>query len=73
MRDKMRTFLLNRKEDVSGISGTGIVAEGVQFSNGKCVVVWLTEYASVAIYDTMNDLQEVHCHEGKTLIEWIEG
>ncbi len=68
----MKLFYLNRKEDISGISGTGIVAEGVQFSNGKCVVAWLTDYKSVAIYDNIEDLQAVHCHEGKTIIEWIK-
>jgi hypothetical protein len=33
-RRRMRLFLLIRNEDVSGVSGTGIVAEGVEFSDG---------------------------------------
>ena len=31
----MNSFILRRLEDVSGVSGTGVVAEGVEFSNGK--------------------------------------
>jgi len=31
----MRTFFLERIEDETGISGTGIVAEGVEFSDGQ--------------------------------------
>lgn len=31
----IRTFKLNRKVDVTGVSGTGIVAEGTEFSNGR--------------------------------------
>lgn len=66
----MKQFVLNRLEDETGISGTGIVAEGVQFSSGKCVLTWLTQYTSVAVYDSMDDLLAVHGHNGKTLLEW---
>jgi hypothetical protein len=34
----IQTFFLYRWEDVSGVSGTGVVAEGVRFGNGKCAV-----------------------------------
>jgi len=37
----MRRFLLVRDCDPSGVSGTGIVAEGVQFSDGTAVMHWL--------------------------------
>lgn len=36
----MRVFELERLEDVSGISGTGIVAQGVEFDNGKVCIAW---------------------------------
>ena len=67
----MRAFVLNRIEDETGISGTGIVAEGVQFSNGKCALVWIPKYKSVAIYDSIDELVAVHGHNGKTRVEWI--
>ena len=52
----MRMFQMYRLEDESGVSGTGLVAEGVQFETGKCVVGWLTDIHSVAIYDRMEDV-----------------
>ena len=67
----MRMFHLVRIEDVSGISGTGIVAEGVLFSTGKCVLAWVTEYQSVAVYDSIEELEAIHGHNGRTKIEWL--
>lgn len=66
----MRTFQLQRIEDESGISGTGMVAEGIEFSNGKCALCWITKYRSVAIYDSITELEAVHGHDGKTIIVW---
>ena len=67
----MRLFRLRRIEDVSGVSGTGLIAEGVQFSNGKCALNWLTRFTSVAIYDDVQTLIAIHEHGGRTLLEWL--
>lgn len=40
---KARRFVLDRAFDGTGTSGTGIVAEGVQFSNGQVVIHWLSQ------------------------------
>ena len=45
----MRPFWLQRVEDESGVSGVGLVAEGVLFSNGWCSLTWLTGHKSVAV------------------------
>jgi hypothetical protein len=66
----MRLFELHREEDETGVSGVGVVAQGAQFDNGKCVVSWLTEVSSVAVYDSIVDVAAIHGHNGKTLIEW---
>jgi hypothetical protein len=68
----MRRFRLNRVIDETGISGTGYIAEGILFTNGKCILSWLTEHKSIAIYDTLNELIIIHGHNGKTKIEWID-
>ena len=68
----MRRFYLYRIEDESGVSGTGYVAEGVCFSNGKCALSWTTKYISIAIYDSITDLDNIHSHNGKTVIRWLE-
>ena len=70
----MRRFQLHRKDDESGVSGTGIVAEGVESSNGNCVLFWLTEVRSIsATYANIKDVELIHGHGGKTVIEWVDG
>lgn len=65
----MRTFYLARHEDVSGVSGTGIVAEGVEFSDGKCAIRWIVgDHRSVVVWDSVGDVQAIHGHDGKTRI-----
>lgn len=61
-------FHLERDEDESGVSGTGVVAEGIVFSNGKVVMSWLTEHTSIAVYENMAHLEAIHGHGGKTRI-----
>lgn len=68
----MRRFLLRRVEDISGISGVGDVAEGVLFSTGKTVLQWTTEFRSVAIYDSLDELMTIHSHDGRTLLVWLD-
>jgi len=68
----MRYFYLRRIEDESGTSGTGIVAEGVEFTNGQCVLHWLTQFSSIAIYPTIKELINIHGHNGKTVIEYYD-
>lgn len=64
----MKLFQLNRIRDISGVSGTGIVAEGVEFSNGKCVMSWLTGHQSIIVYDDMKTLVAVHERDGNAKI-----
>jgi hypothetical protein len=68
----MRRFQLLRVEDVSGVSGTGIVAEGVVFATGKVVLSWCSEYHSVTVYDSSADLLAVHGHHGRTRVDWLD-
>lgn len=64
----MRIFYLDRHEDISGVSGTGRVAEGIEFSDGTCVFKWLTQVNSLAYHHSLENVQEVHGHDGKTTI-----
>ena len=61
-------FQLHRSTDVHGNSGTGMVAEGVIFSSGKCAMQWLSGVASVAVFDSLSDLMAIHGHGGKTVV-----
>lgn len=67
----MRTFNLIRVEDESGVSGTGKVAQGVEFDDSTCALRWLTEYASTAVYNNIDTLEKIHGHNGKTKIVFV--
>lgn len=67
---RCRLFKLVRNIDDSGVSGTGIVAEGVEFSNGTCAMSWLTAMHSVAIYPNVRQLEAIHGHNGHTRVEF---
>ena len=70
----MLNFRLIRDEDVTGISGTGVVAEGTLFSNGAAVVAWLGEDASVVHWPKgMESVIRINGHGGKTRIVWEVG
>ena len=62
----MKVFYLNRAEDESGISGTGRVAQGFIFDNGRGAVTWLSDHPSVTIYDNIGEVHAIHGHGGKT-------
>lgn len=69
-RELPRRFHLLRREDVHGVSGNGVVAEGVQFTNGSTVLTWLTHLTSVAVYHSVDVLERIHGHDGKTIVIW---
>lgn len=68
----MRTFYLHRKEDATGISGTGKVAEGVEFANGWCALNWLTAHTSMGVYPSIAELEAIHGHGGRTEVVFEE-
>lgn len=69
---KMRTFKLVRTVDVSGVSGTGIVAEGVEFENGCVAMHWLSQYGCVGVYDNTTAVTKIHGHDGSTKIVFYD-
>ena len=71
MKTDMRTFVLLREEDETGVSGTGEVAEGVEFHDGTCALRWFGEMRSTGIYNSMIDLDKIHGHQGKTQVRWL--
>lgn len=66
----MRRFYLHRQEDVTGVSGTGRVAEGVVFSTGWVALTWLTAVNSLVFYPSIENVEKIHGHGGQTLIVW---
>ncbi|MEY2568818.1 MAG: hypothetical protein QOE35_3347 [Actinomycetota bacterium] len=58
----MRSFIMRREFDVSGVSGTGLVLEGVLFSTGVVVVHWLTPppRGSISVWDSLEQFLAIH-------------
>lgn len=67
----MRLFELHRAEDETGVSGSGVVCEGVEFSNGRVAMRWTPALSSIALYDSIGDVEAIHGHGGKTKVVWL--
>jgi len=65
-----RRFHLLRIEDIHQNSGTGVCAEGVEFSNGKCVMTWLTPISTVTVFENVLNIVSLHGHGHCTLLIW---
>ena len=66
----MRTFRLIRTEDVSGVSGTGRVAEGVEFHDGQVVMSWFGRHHTIEVSPSIETTMAIHGHDGKTKVVW---
>lgn len=69
----MKRFELHRDVDETGVSGTGVVAEGIEFSDGTAALRWRTvPFTSTAVYNNMAELETIHGHGGLTRVVWLE-
>lgn len=66
-----RTFYLQRYEDWSGISGTGLVAVGFEFDH-VVMLHWLDPHGSTFWYESVAMVERVHGHEGRTQVARCE-
>jgi hypothetical protein len=74
----IQTFTVARRSDETGVSGEGVVIEGVLLATGQCIAHWLypRPKGSIAIFDSMNDFITVHIkpHPGnRTIITYDDG
>ncbi len=68
----MRRIYLQRNEDESGVSGIGKVAEGVEYISGEVSLCWLTDTPSIGVYRSIEDVEAIHGHGGKTIVQWLD-
>lgn len=70
-----RVFHLVRYDDVSDVSGTGIVAQGCQFRDGHIALRWCvpTLPATWNLFDSIDDLLLLNGHQGRTVVKWVDG
>ena len=66
----MRLFRLVREQDLTGVSGIGEVAEGVEFSDGTVAMRWKVPVGagSTAFFRSIHDVKAVHGHGGATMV-----
>lgn len=74
----IQTFTVFRSSDESGVSGDGIVIEGVSLATGQCVIHWLypPPKGGIAIFESMDDFIKVHIKPhptNKTIITFDDG
>lgn len=75
LHKKPRRFYLLRKEDVSKVSGPGVICEGVQFTNGTVAFRWLSDAPSLTTFfgkDGLEKMLDKHGHQGKTEVIWLD-
>jgi hypothetical protein len=68
----VRRFELVRDQDLSGVSGTGVVADGVQFGSGWVAIHWRGAHPSVGLHPSLESVEAVHGHDGATRIVWVD-
>jgi hypothetical protein len=84
----MRQFELHRKIDVSGVSGVGVVAVGMQFGKALDIIWpdgvhtqlpagwvrldWHTAVSSTGLYGSAEEVVALHGHGGATSLVWLD-
>lgn len=70
---QFRRFQLHRDVDVTGVSGTGIVADGILWPDGTASVRWCSDHPCVVFWDRgWESVEHVHGHNGASRIVWID-
>ncbi|WP_369214416.1 hypothetical protein [Streptomyces flavofungini] len=65
-----RRFHLQRDHDVTGMSGTGRVADGILWPDGTVSVRWAGDRPSTVFWERLEDAAHVHGYGGHTRIVW---
>lgn len=66
-----RLFVLRRDKDVTGVSGPGDVADGVQWPDGTVDLRW-RDRPSTSIWQSLGLMLSVHGHDGATRVVWLD-
>ena len=67
-----RTFELVRYRDLTGVSGTGVIAEGCVFTDGSVALRWRGNNPAMAVWPDLESLVAVHGHQSATEVRWTE-
>ncbi|MBF6072709.1 hypothetical protein [Nocardia farcinica] len=64
----VRFFQLHRDRDVTGYSGTGVVADGVIWPDGAVSMRWRGPVRTTVEAACLADIQTIHGHDGATRV-----
>lgn len=73
VRPSFKRYVVKRYDDVSGVSGTGVVCEVAEFSDGHAALHWLGRWPLTTPHpDGIESIEAIHGHEGKTRVVPID-
>jgi len=72
-----KRFILYRRQDETGVSGTGVVATGVVWPDGHAALRWKADdheaVSSTSVWTSVADMLQVHGHGGLSKIFYLDG
>ena len=75
----IRTFEVFRTEDETGVSGSGKIIEGCIFSDGECIIRWVSALSpghSTSIFPSFGSFMSIHVAphpDNKTIVKFNDG
>jgi hypothetical protein len=66
-----KRFKIVRSLDVTGISGLGEIAIGIQWPDQSCSLYWM-KFGTTGSYKNIDQLKSIHCYNNNSLVEWID-
>ena len=71
-----KRFILYRRQDATGVSGTGVVATGVVWPDGHAALRWKADdheaVSSTSVWSSVADMMRVHGHGGLSEIIYLD-
>lgn len=72
VRSTSRRFVIDRQQDITGISGTGIILYGIEwFVGGPCDVYWLGT-KTTGQYPSMAVVESTHCYNNNAQVIYLD-
>ena len=57
-----------RQKDVSGVSGTGKIAEVIELHDGQVILSWYGQHHVTSLHPTLHSIIDIHGHNGSTYL-----
>ena len=69
---KLRRFKIIREPDPTAIPDVKIVAEGIEFTNGRVCVMWEPKVKTLIHFDSMYEMMSLMADSPTTRVEYID-